>query len=102
MNVSKTIAMLIVFTVSAILHEILVSVPFHIVTVPWSFIGMMMQVPLVAVTKFLQGRSPGSSVGNIIFWLTFCVIGQPMAILMYTADYQYAKHHAGLREVSLE
>jgi len=91
MGVNRTVAVLIVFTVSAILHEVLVSVPFHILSIPWSFIGMMGQVPLVAITKFLVNKNPGSSIGNIVFWLTFCVIGQPMAILMYTADYQYAK-----------
>lgn len=98
---SKTLAMLIVFTVSATLHEILVSAPFHVVTVPWSFIGMMMQVPLVAVAKIIHTRNPGSSLGNIIFWFTFCVIGQPMVILMCTADYQYyAKHNAELELAS--
>jgi len=32
---------------------------------------------------------------NVIFWLSFCVVGQPMAILMYTIDYQFQKetHH---------
>ena len=93
MNVSKSVAMFIVFFVSAVLHEVLVSVPFHMIR-PWSFLGMMMQMPLVVLTKYLVRRNPGSSIGNVIFWLTFCVIGQPMAVLMYTADYQFAKHHA--------
>ena len=63
---------------------------------PWSFLGMMMQVPLVALTKALQRKNPGSSLGNVIFWLSFCIVGQPMAILMYTADYQFAKEHAAI------
>jgi hypothetical protein len=25
--------------------------------------------------------------------VSFCVVGQPMAILLYTVDYQYGKHH---------
>jgi hypothetical protein len=29
--------------------------------------------------------------------VSFCVVGQPMAILLYTVDYQYGKYHtAGL------
>ena len=60
-------------------HEVLISVPFHDMR-PWSFLGMMFQVPLVFVTKALYRKFPGSSVGNIIFWVTFCVVGQPMAV----------------------
>jgi hypothetical protein len=50
-----------------------------------------MQIPLVGFTKYLWKKMPGSSVGNVIFWLTFCVVGQPMAILLYTIDYQYGQ-----------
>ena len=25
--------------------------------------------------------------GNIIFWLSFCIVGQPMAVILYTIDY---------------
>jgi len=89
-KMNRTAATLFVFFISAVMHEMLVSVPFHMVR-PWSFIGMMMQIPLVAVTKFLYRKFPGSSIGNMIFWLSFCVIGQPMAIMLYTVDYQYKK-----------
>jgi diacylglycerol O-acyltransferase 1 len=87
-KLSKTASTFIVFLVSAIMHEVLVSVPFHIIR-PWSFIGMMGQIPLVAITKWLYRKYPGSSIGNMIFWLSFCVVGQPMAILFYTVDYNY-------------
>ena len=58
---------------------------------------MMMQVPLVGFTKALYRMNPGSSLGNVIFWLSFCVVGQPMAILMYTADYQFEQRRIGLQ-----
>jgi hypothetical protein len=45
----------------------------------------------VAITKYLYRKFPGSSLGNVVFWLTFCVVGQPMAILMYTIDYKYGQ-----------
>jgi len=86
----KGTATLMVFLLSAVMHEVLISVPFHMVR-PWSFIGMLMQIPLVGFTKYLWRKMPGSSIGNIIFWLTFCVVGQPMAILLYTIDYQYGQ-----------
>lgn len=90
MNLGKVGSTFVVFLLSAIMHEVLVSVPFHMIR-PWSFIGMMMQMPLVAITKFLDRKYPGSSFGNIIFWVSFCVVGQPMAVLLYTVDYQYNK-----------
>ena len=71
------------------MHEMLISIPFHMVKI-WSFLGIMMQLPLVFISKYLSRKFPGS-VGNVIFWLSFCVVGQPMAILLYTVDYKYGQ-----------
>jgi diacylglycerol O-acyltransferase-1 len=95
MGMSKNLTTFIVFFVSAVLHEVLVSVPFHMVR-PWSFLGMMMQIPLVGMTKVLSRRYP--TLGNVIFWVSFCIVGQPMAVLLYTVDYQYAKHNVAAQE----
>lgn len=95
MGMSKNLTTFTVFFVSAILHEVLVSVPFHMVR-PWSFLGMMMQIPLVGMTKVLSRRYP--TLGNVIFWISFCIVGQPMAVLLYTVDYQYAKHYITAQE----
>jgi diacylglycerol O-acyltransferase 1 len=92
LGMSKSAATFVVFFLSAVIHEVLISVPFHMVR-PWSFIGMIMQIPLVGITKYIWNKFPGSSIGNVIFWLSFCVVGQPMAILLYTIDYQYGKQH---------
>jgi len=89
-GIPKSGAMFAVFLLSAIFHEILVSVPFHMVR-PWSFLGMMGQIPLGELTKYWDKLRPGSSVGNVVFWITFCIVGQPMAILMYTLDYWKGK-----------
>jgi diacylglycerol O-acyltransferase-1 len=95
LGLSKGLATLVVFFVSAIMHEVLISIPFHMLR-PWAYLGMMGQVPLVWITKTLTKKLPGTSMGNIIFWLSFCIIGQPMAILMYTIDYQFQKEtHSG-------
>lgn len=48
---------------------------------------MMAQIPLVAITKYIDKVMPGSSLGNVIFWLSFCIIGQPSAVMMYAVDY---------------
>ena len=78
--------MLVVFVVSAVFHEFLVSVPCHTVRV-WALLGMMSQVPLVVVTKHLDRQLEGSQFGNIIFWVSFCIFGQPAAILLYYYDH---------------
>ena len=90
-GLNKNASMFIVFFFSAVMHELLISIPFHMVRY-WSFLGMMAQIPLVFITKRLQKIRPGSSLGNILFWITFCIVGQPMAILMYTIDFWKLKN----------
>lgn len=88
-GMSKTAATFSVFFLSAVVHELLISTPFHMVR-PWIYLAMMGQIPLVWMTKLLNKRLPGSSVSNIVFWLAFFV-GQPMCVLLYTIDYQAMK-----------
>jgi diacylglycerol O-acyltransferase-1 len=57
-----------------------------------SFLAMMGQLPLIFLTKMIDRRFPGSSIGNVIFWISFCFVGQPMAMLLYTIDYWEANH----------
>jgi len=48
------------------------------------FVGMLLQAPLIILTeKFTKGHQ----IGNIFFWLLFCVIGQPMMVLLYYHDF---------------
>ena len=91
LGLSKTGATFVVFLISAILHEFLISVPCHMIRIH-SFLGMMGQIPLIFLTKMIDRKYPGSSMGNIIFWISFCFVGQPMAILLYTLDY-WEVHH---------
>ncbi|GMI33604.1 hypothetical protein TrCOL_g722 [Triparma columacea] len=84
----------LVFLFSAVLHEFIISVPFHMVRY-WSFLGMMAQIPLVFVTKWLDKKFKGSSVGNVVFWLVFCVVGQPCAILLYAIDHAQLTNKGG-------
>jgi diacylglycerol O-acyltransferase-1 len=92
LGLSKTAATFVVFLFSAILHEVLISVPCHMIRIH-SFLAMMGQLPLIFLTKMIDRRFPGSSIGNVIFWISFCFVGQPMAMLLYTIDYWEAHHH---------
>jgi diacylglycerol O-acyltransferase-1 len=84
MGYGKTGASLGVFFVSAFFHEYLVSVPLKTFKI-WAFLGMMSQIPLSYMSKFLE-RNVGERWGNIIVW-TSLIIGQPLCIMVYYHDY---------------
>jgi len=87
MGFSKNFATMWVFFLSAVLHELVISVPFKMVRL-YAFLGMMGQIPLVIATKALEKAvSKQSQVGNVLFWVIFCIFGQPMALLMYYIDF---------------
>lgn len=73
---------LVIFALSAFFHEYLVSVPTHTVQA-WAFGAMLFQVPLIFMTRWYMHRFPGSSAGNYFFWITLCIFGQPMCVLLY-------------------
>ena len=58
---------------------------------------------MVATTKWLDMKFKGSSIGNVVFWLSFCVLGQPVAILLYSIDYARIADGSGegLRETGV-
>ena len=85
LGLNKMAATLVVFFVSAALHEVLVSGPCHVARL-YAFAGMMGQVPLIALTNALHGRLPSNRLGNVLFWVVFCVVGQPMALMLYFHD----------------
>lgn len=109
---SAQAASAMVFLLSAVLHELLVGVPTHniIGTPPFhsfrmmmldqadvdllhsgvAFAGMILQLPLIALTlplERMQGTN-GKVVGNVIFWVSFCLVGQPLAALLYFFAWQ--------------
>ncbi|PKA56445.1 Diacylglycerol O-acyltransferase 1 [Apostasia shenzhenica] len=81
----KGVAILISFFLSAIFHELCIAVPCHIFRF-WAFMGIMFQVPLGIFTRYLQIKFKNSMVGNMIFWFFFCILGQPMCVLLYYHD----------------
>ncbi|KAK7354633.1 hypothetical protein VNO80_20098 [Phaseolus coccineus] len=84
-GIPKGGASLIAFLVSAVFHELCIAVPCHMFKL-WAFIGIMFQVPLVLITNYLQDKYRNSMVGNMIFWFIFCILGQPMSVLLYYHD----------------
>ncbi|KAF2498079.1 hypothetical protein BU16DRAFT_548992 [Lophium mytilinum] len=80
-GVPPQVAQFIVFTLSAVLHELLVGV---------AFAGMMLQIPLIFITDRIQKMKgvSGKVAGNVIFWISFCLVGQPLAALLYFFAWQ--------------
>jgi len=51
---------------------------------------MVAQLPLIAITAPLENMKSmnGKVVGNCIFWISFTLIGQPLAALCYFFAWQ--------------
>ncbi|KAI9830085.1 MAG: hypothetical protein M1826_005078 [Phylliscum demangeonii] len=79
----------VVFFLSGVLHEMLVGVPTHNI-IGVAFAGMILQVPLIMFTLPLERmKGPNGKVaGNVIFWVSFCLVGQPLAALLYFFAWQ--------------
>jgi diacylglycerol O-acyltransferase-1 len=77
-------ASIAVFLLSAILHELLVGLPTHNV-IGVAALGMLAQLPLIKLTAPLEKREGHYSklLGNTVFWVSFVLIGQPLAALLY-------------------
>ncbi|WKY13600.1 hypothetical protein Q1695_004438 [Nippostrongylus brasiliensis] len=88
-NYQKFSAMVVVFLVSAFLHEYLVSVPLHMFRL-WACYGMLAQIPLSLFTDYVVR---GGRAGNVVVWCSL-ILGQPLAILMYVHDWYVI--HQGL------
>lgn len=79
---SPFVSSMATFFLSAVFHEIGVGVPTHVLQ-SWAFWGMLLQVPLIWMTKGWMNRSSRSSLGNYLFWFCICVFGQPVCVLLY-------------------
>lgn len=86
---NSTLAQIITFLFSGILHELLVGVPTHNI-LGVAFAGMVLQLPLIFLTDPFQ-KMKGQNwklLGNLIFWVSFCIFGQPVAALAYFFAWQ--------------
>ena len=46
------------------------------------------QVPLMAITEQLKRRFHNDRVGNVVFWVSFCFLGQPLSLILYYHDWR--------------
>ncbi len=78
----------LVFLVSAIAHEYLISVAMGHLSY-WSFLGMIVQSVAISAEKFFLKafKLKESQFGNFSFWVSFCIVGQPALVLAYYAEY---------------
>ena len=90
-QMSKFTSGLFVFLISGIFHEWIIAVPTGIYNM-WAFWGIFGQVPLIVLssnfdkwyrTFWRPGFTGVNTTGNLFFWLTFCIFGQPMASYLY-------------------
>ncbi|KAN0026847.1 hypothetical protein ACTFIV_007838 [Dictyostelium citrinum] len=79
---SKNMGYFMCFFVSAVFHELVISIPFHSLKL-WGFFGIMSQMVLIALTKNLMN---GRNLGNVIFWISI-VLGQPLVVLLYYRNF---------------
>lgn len=79
---SAPLSSIIIFALSALGHEYLVAVATHLV-LGWALGAMLLQIPLIAVTRWHRAAFPHSSFGNYFFWVTFCILGMPTCVLLY-------------------
>merc|ERR1719209_2488580 len=80
---SKITSMMVVFSLSALLHEYLFSVPLRMFNIG-AFLGMLSQIPLVYITKVIE-KELGSRFGNMTVWASL-IIGQPLLVMTYYHD----------------
>ena len=76
----------LVFLLSAVAHEYIISIPLRVFHY-WAFLAMILQLPLVQISRIYTQNFPLSSFGNMFFWVVFCIVGQPMGILLYYYSY---------------
>jgi diacylglycerol O-acyltransferase-1 len=62
---------------------------------------MILQLPLVTLTDPLENAHSisGKVFGNAVFWVSFCLVGQPLAALLYFFAWQ-AKYGSVSRSIA--
>ena len=49
--------------------------------------SFILQVPLLFATEYIKRKARSNQIGNFTFWFSFCIFGQPMAIMLYYHDW---------------
>ncbi|XP_030053094.1 diacylglycerol O-acyltransferase 1 isoform X2 [Microcaecilia unicolor] len=85
----KLQAQTVVFLISAIIYEYLISVPLQMFQF-WIFTTVLAQVPLF----WLMEKVCGGSYGNVILWGN-AVLGTPLVVFLYFHDYYVEQIRSG-------
>jgi diacylglycerol O-acyltransferase-1 len=98
-GMNKAFSGFIIFVVSAIGHEYVISCAVG-ATSYWIFFGMLAQFFVIGIEKrfFKVFNLQNSPFGNFSFWISFCILGQPTLIFSYYIDYQLTKNGITLGE----
>ncbi|RYH19533.1 hypothetical protein EON65_25950 [archaeon] len=51
---------------------------------------------VLLIAKYLDRTFDNAFVGNALFWCTFCIVGQPMGVIMYYYDLTKLAMGAGM------
>ena len=92
-KINKFICALFVWIVSAVFHEYIVSGALGKLHFS-AFIAMMANFPasiIQEVLKKMKVLADQSTMNNVMFWISFCFLGQPLCIILYA--YSYFKDH---------
>ena len=76
----KAFSSAICFAASGMLHELVMALSTKSFA-GYFFFAMILQIPLIYVSEYIRKSFP--KISNIFFWLSFCVIGQPLVVLLY-------------------
>lgn len=68
------------FLISGIAHEYVIIMSRKTIS-GWFLLGMILQIPFIYISQKVKNSFPGAA--NTFFWLSFCVIGQPLIVLLY-------------------
>ncbi|ANQ07938.1 Diacylglycerol o-acyltransferase [Plasmodium coatneyi] len=79
---NRNFSMIVVFFISALLHEYLISIPLKLGFSGYVFFFFIGQIPLIWLTNnnYFKKRK---TTGNAIFWIVFCITGQPLIVFIY-------------------
>jgi hypothetical protein len=55
---------------------------FHCIGKGFLDVLVVPQVPLITLTEVLRNKLKADIFGNMVFWVSFCVFGQPMCLVL--------------------
>lgn len=88
-KIPKILCGAFVFFISAVFHEYIISGALGKVHYS-AFIAMFANFPASIFQEFMKKNKlldSTSTALNVMFWITFCILGQPLCIVIYLYSY---------------